>query len=97
MDIFDIIKRPLITERSLEEAKKNRFSFLVDPAATKEQIKKAIEEIFKVDVVSVDTRIQKGRTQRVGIRRTVRKLTPTKKAVVTLKEGQKIDIFDLGV
>ncbi|GIW61264.1 MAG: 50S ribosomal protein L23 [Patescibacteria group bacterium] len=97
MDIFDIIKRPLITERSLEEAKKNRFSFLVDVSATKEQIKKAIEEIFKVDVVSVDTRIQKGRTQRVGIRRTVRKLTPTKKAVVTLKEGQKIDIFDLGV
>lgn len=97
MTIFDIIKRPLITERSLEEAKKNRFSFLVDASATKEQIKKAIEEIFKVDVVSVDTRIQKGRTQRVGVRRTVRKLTPTKKAVVTLKNGQKIDIFDLGV
>ncbi len=63
----------------------------------KEQKKQEIEEIFKVAVVSVDTRIQKGRTQRVGIRRTVRKLTPTKKAVVTLKDGQKIDIFDLGV
>lgn len=92
-----VIKRPLITEKSMGDAKAGRFSFIVDRDADKDMIKKAIEKQFNVEVVSIETTLQKGKTKRVGMRRMEKNLTPKKKAIVTLKEGQKIDIFDLGV
>lgn len=88
---------PIITERSLALAKQGKFSFLVALDADKASIKKAIKDAFKVDVIGVDTIIQKGKTKRIGMKRVEKKLAKTKKAVVTLKSGQKIDIFDLGV
>jgi large subunit ribosomal protein L23 len=78
-------------------AKQNKFTFLVAPAAKKETIRKAIEDTFKVSVTGIETNTQKGKSKRVGMRRTEKHLQPFKKAVVTLKEGQKIDMFDLGV
>ena len=64
--------------------------------AGKEDIKKAIEKKFKVHVTHISTNILKGRSTRVGARRTEKKLTDTKKAVVTLKSGEKIGMFELG-
>ena len=97
MHLTQVIKKPIITERSMTLVKSNQFSFLVDIRAGKEEIKKAVEKTFKVEVTGIDTLVQKGRTKRVGARRTEKVLAPFKKAIVTVKSGQKIDIFDLGV
>lgn len=97
MQIAHVIKKPIITERSMALVKGNQFSFLVDMKAGKEDIKKAIEKTFKVSVTGVDTIVQKGKTKRVGARRTEKALGSFKKAIVTVKSGEKIDIFDLGV
>lgn len=97
MHTTHVIRRPVITEKSMEAAKKGKFSFLVARDADKDIIKKAVEDQFKVEVISVETTVQKGKTKRVGMRRMEKTMTPIKKAVVTLKEGQKIDMFDLGV
>jgi large subunit ribosomal protein L23 len=88
---------PIITERSMALVKQGKFSFKVARSANKEAIKKAVKAQFNVDPVSVETVVQKGKTQRVGMRRTEKRQEAYKKAVVTLKSGQKIDIFDLGV
>ncbi|MBI5044925.1 MAG: 50S ribosomal protein L23 [Candidatus Levybacteria bacterium] len=93
----NVILSPIITERSMALVKQGKFSFAVSSHADKEAIKQAVNSTFNVDVVSVLTSIQKGKTKRVGKRRAEKKLTSAKKAVVTVKEGQKIDIFDLGV
>ncbi|HVZ58281.1 MAG TPA: 50S ribosomal protein L23 [Patescibacteria group bacterium] len=92
-----IIISPLITERSMALVKQGKFSFNVAKNADKGEIKRAVKAMFNVDVVSVDTVTQKGKTQRVGMRRMEKNVPSNKKAIVTLKEGQKIDIFDLGV
>lgn len=97
MHTTHVIRRPVITEKSMEAAKKGKFSFLVARDADKDIIKKAVEDQFKVEVISVETTVQKGKTKRVGMRRMEKTMNPIKKAVVTLKEGQKIDMFDLGV
>lgn len=86
--------KPLITEQSMKEAQLNKFSFKVPSWSNKNEIKKAINNRFAVDVVSVSTVLVKGRTQRVGARRIEKKVTPWKKAIVKLAEGQKIGIFD---
>lgn len=88
---------PIITERSMALVKQNKFSFRVARNADKETIKKAIKAQFNVDPIAIETVVQKGKSQRVGVRRTERRQEAYKKAVVTLKSGQKIDIFDLGV
>lgn len=85
---------PLITEQSMKETQANKFSFKVPSWSNKNEIKKAINSRFTVDVVSISTVLVKGRTQRVGARRIEKKVTPWKKAIVKLKEGQKIGIFD---
>lgn len=92
-----VLIAPVITERSMAFVKQGKFSFTVASTANKESIRKAINTQFGVDVVSIETTIQKGRTKRVGVRRAEKSLSPLKKAIVTLKTGQKIDIFDLGV
>lgn len=92
-----ILISPIITERSMAMVKRGKFSFLVSSQADKEAIKKAVNSAFGVDVISIETLVQKGKTKRVGMRRAEKSLHATKKAVVSLKEGQKIDIFDLGV
>lgn len=87
----DIIKWPLITEKAYSLAEKNKYTFIVNPAANKIEIKKAVEELFKVHVIKINTMNVKGKPRRV---RNIAGYQPDrKKAIVTLKEEDKIDIF----
>jgi len=85
---------PLITEGSMKDAQNNKFSFRVPKESNKNQIKNAVHKKFAVDVISVSTILIKGRRQRVGARRTEKKIGSWKKAVVKLPKDQKIGIFD---
>lgn len=91
----DVIKGPLITEK-LDKAREKfrQYSFLVDLKATKHDVALAVEQLFKVNVEGVRTAIIRGKTKRVG--RSMGKRPNYKKAVVTLKEGDKIELFEGG-
>ncbi|NLO89572.1 MAG: 50S ribosomal protein L23 [Clostridia bacterium] len=88
----DIIIRPVISERSMELIGENKYTFWVDKRANKIQIKKAIEELFDVEVERVTTMNVKGKLKRFG--RNVGRTPARKKAIVKLKEGDKIEIFE---
>ena len=91
-----VIKRPIITEKTLAlAAKENTFVFLVDRNAEKNQIKNLVETLFKVKVVSVNTVLGHNKTRKTGRKRLRTQQVRTKKALVKLVEGQKIDLFDL--
>jgi len=90
LDARDIIKRPLVTEKSVDGATMHKYTFEVDPRANKIQIRKAIEEIFRVKVEKVNTMNIKGK--RRGFGRTQGKMSDWKKAIVTLREGEKIEL-----
>ncbi|MGA8534973.1 MAG: 50S ribosomal protein L23 [Candidatus Tumulicola sp.] len=94
MDARDVILAPRITEKSMADALVQQYTFLVNPHATKTQIRHAIEEIFKVNVTKVNTVNVRGKTRQFARRgiRTNGKQSDTKKAVVTLKPGQKIEL-----
>jgi len=87
---YDIIKSLLRTEKSSAVEPIAKYLFLVDKAANKIQIKQAVEEIYKVKVKDVNTVVMPGKLKRV--RHQLGKTPDFKKALVTLKEGQKIDI-----
>ena len=87
----DIIKAPIITEKSANLVQNlNTITFSVDPKANKTQIKQAIENIFNVQVESVNTVNVKPKKKRVG--RYVGKTNKVKKAIVKLKEGSSIEL-----
>jgi len=88
----DIIIKPLVTEKTTGAMADNKYTFLVDARADKTSIKMAIEEIFGVDVTGVNTIRQLGKMRRMGAFRGRR--PSFKKAVVTLREGQKIKVFE---
>ncbi|MDE6592949.1 MAG: 50S ribosomal protein L23 [Oscillospiraceae bacterium] len=89
----DIVIKPIITEKSMGALAENKYTFKVAKNANKIEIAKAVEELFDVQVASVNTMNCKGRSKRVGMNRGT---TPDwKKAIVTLKEGSKtIEFFD---
>jgi large subunit ribosomal protein L23 len=87
---YDTILAPVITEKATLLSEHNKVVFRVALEATKEDIASAVEELFKVKVVKVNTLIQKGKTKRFRGRPGRR--SDIKKAVVTLEEGQSIDI-----
>jgi large subunit ribosomal protein L23 len=92
-DAYKIIKRPLITEKStIQKEMDNQLAFEVDRRANKIEIKTAVERIFKVQVENVRTMNYQGKQKRLG--RTVGRRPHWKKAVVTLKPGQKIEFFE---
>lgn len=95
MDMYRVIKRPLITEKSVQDAKLGKFTFLIAHNAGKNAVKKAIETTFKVNVVDIATNIQKGRKKRTGPKRIEIEMSVVKKAIVKLLAGQKIDLFDI--
>ncbi len=86
----DIIKAILITEKSTFNEPLSKYLFLVDKTANKIQVKHAVEEIYKVKVKSVNTLVSPGKAKRV--RYQLGRTPDSKKAVVTLKEGQKIEL-----
>lgn len=93
MNIYEILKRPLLTEKSnIRKSDENQVAFEVNFKADKGSIKKAVETLFKVKVESVNTCIVHGKVKTVG---RVSKQRPNwKKAVVTLKEGQNIEFVE---
>lgn len=89
-DAQDIVKGLLRTEKGAALMSQNKYLFWVDKSANKIEIKKAVETIYKVKVASVNTMIMSGKAKRV--RYTVGMTPEWKKAVVTLREGGKIDV-----
>jgi len=87
---YDTILAPLITEKATLLSEQNKVVFRVSMESTKDEIAAAIEELFKVKVTKVNTLIQKGKTKRFRGRPGRR--VDIKKAIVTLQEGQSIDI-----
>ena len=87
---YDTILAPLITEKATLLSEQNKVVFSVAMDATKDDIAAAVEELFKVKVTKVNTLIQKGKTKRFRGRPGRR--SDLKKAIVTLQEGQSIDI-----
>ena len=91
--VYDILKKPLLTEKSLvERDEHNRYGFIVGKNASKGEIKTAVEKIFNVTVVKINTISVTGKTHRMG--RFEGKRPDYKKAFVTLKEGDKIEVVE---
>jgi large subunit ribosomal protein L23 len=93
MNPYDIIKRPLITEKtSIQKETANQLTFEVDRKANRVEIRRAIEKIFNVKVETVRTMQISGKFKRRG--RTLGKRRDWKKAVVRLRPGERIDFFE---
>ena len=89
-DILDTIISPNVTEKSTALSEFNKIVFKVDKGANKKSIKKSIEKIFKVNVIKINTINMKGKTKVVKGKESKKK--NYKKAIVTLKKGQSIDL-----
>ena len=91
MNVYDVIKRPLTTEKTTDAQVFNKFVFEVAKGATKNDIRNAVETLFDVKVEGVNTAIMQGKRKRFG--RTMGKRSNWKKAVVSLREGDSIDFY----
>ena len=91
----DVILRPVVSEKSYGLIDNGRYTFEVHKDANKTQIRQAVESIFGVRVASVNTLTKKGKAKRFG--RTMGKRSDQKRAIVTLVEGDEIDIFSRGI
>jgi large subunit ribosomal protein L23 len=89
---YDIIIKPIVTEKSMMAMEENKYTFKVRKDSNKTEIKKAIEELFNVDVVKVNTMNVKGKVKRLG--RNEGKRADWKKAIVKLAPGSKIELFE---
>jgi large subunit ribosomal protein L23 len=94
-DMRDVILRPVISEKSYEMLDDNKYTFIVDPRANKTHIKQAVEQIFDVKVLSVNTMNRQGKRKRRGV--IVGKRPDTKRAIVTVAPGDRIELFDAGL
>jgi len=92
MDLHDVIRRPLVTEKGTDMMSEGKYVFEVDPRANKTQIKQAVEKLFNVKVRKVNTSRVPGKVRRRG--RDVGRTPEWKKATVTLAPGQHIEIFE---
>ena len=92
MEARDILIRPIVTEKSTALMEQGKYTFRVPLAATKIQIRQAVEQIFKVKVQAVSTMRYEGKLKRMG--RTQGRRSDWKKAVVTLKPGEAIELFE---
>ena len=90
-DARDVLKSPVISEKSVGLVEDNKYTFWVNPAANKIEIKAAVEKMFKVSVVEIHTLSVKGKKKRVG--KYAGMTSARKKAIATLKAGDKIDNF----
>ncbi|OGP83393.1 MAG: 50S ribosomal protein L23 [Deltaproteobacteria bacterium RBG_16_54_11] len=92
-DIYQGIKKPLVTEKAnILKEKDNKVAFVVAPEANKAEIKEAVERLLKVKVLKVNIATMKGKPRRIG--RTSGKRADWKKAVVTLRPGDRIEFFE---
>lgn len=91
--IYDVIKKPLFTEKGMDiKERENKVLIEVDSGSNKHEIKKAVEDIFKVKVEKVATINEKGKMKRFG--KSAGRSPDRKKAVITLKEGEKLDFIE---
>ena len=92
----EVVVRPVISEKSMDESGRGKYTFEVHPDASKIQVKAAVEELFKVEVTAVNVLTTKAKEKRRGTRRgrTVGWTSPWRKAIVTLRPGQKIEFFE---
>lgn len=94
---LDIIKAPVVTEKTISLANKNNvYTFLVERTANKTQIKEAITKLYKVEVIAINTIMNQADFKRTGRKRVTVRLAKEKKALITLKKGDTIDLFDIG-
>ena len=94
-DPRDVIIRPVISEKTYELLDENKYTFIVDPRANKTEIRQAIEQIFEVRVLGVNTMNRPGKRKRRGW--IVGKRPDTKRAIVTVAPGDEIELFDAGL
>jgi large subunit ribosomal protein L23 len=93
MDAYSVLVQPLLTEKSNEKREaENKYTFLVQPKAKKTEIKTAIEKLFSVNVIAVNTVLTRGKVKRRGNRQFLSE--KKKKAIVSIGAGQKISIFE---
>ena len=92
MHLLEVLRRPVITEKSTTLHAQGKYAFEVDGGASKHQIKQAVEKAFKVRVEAVNVMTVSAKRRRVG--RRVVMGSPWKKALVTLKPGDKIEFFE---
>ncbi len=92
MHLYEVIKRPLVTEKSTTLQTIGKYAFEVGIEANKKQIKEAVEKAFKVSVTTVNVITLPASTKRSGRKLVV--IPATKKAIVTLKAGDKIQLFE---
>jgi large subunit ribosomal protein L23 len=92
-DPYLVIERPLLTEKSMDQSHGGKYTFRVALDANKIEIASAIHQIFRVDVVKVNTMRVRGKPRRVG-RYPEGRTSDWKKAIVTLKAGQSITMFE---
>ena len=93
-DPRDVILRPVVSEKSYGLLDDNVYTFVVDPRANKVEIRQAIESIFSVEVTNVNTLNRKGKRKRNRKSFTFGTRADTKRAIVTLAPGSKIDLFE---
>ena len=96
LSAHEIILRPVISEKSMDESQRGKYTFAVHEDASKIQIEAAIVEIFKVKVAAVNVLTTQSKVKRGGTRRSRvgGRTTPWRKAIVTLVPGQKIEFFE---
>ncbi len=90
---YEIIVRPLITEKTMKLVDEGKYTFEVKQGANKVEVKKAVEELFKVEVTAVNMMNTLRKRRRVGKYEGLR--PAVQKAIVTLAEGQKLDVFEI--
>ncbi len=94
MKLANVIKKPLVSEKSMKAVEGNCYMFIVDKAASKNQIRRAVEAIFGVNVIGVRTMILKKKRKRLPNSRRAIQPAAVKRAIVELKEGEKLDIYE---
>jgi large subunit ribosomal protein L23 len=92
MQLYEVLRRPLITEKNTRLQSQGRYAFEVAARANKQQIKQAVEAAFKVSVTAVNTMTMPGKKRRIGKGQVM--TSPWKKAIVILKPGDKIELFE---
>ena len=92
MNLYEVLRRPLITEKATSLQIEGKYAFEVAKEASKPQIKQAVEKAFKVEVTAVNVVILPGKKRRMGRRELPAR--PWKKAIVSLKPGDKIEFFE---
>jgi large subunit ribosomal protein L23 len=92
MRVTNVIKRPIVTEKSVQ--KESEFAFEVNKAASKGAVANEVEQTYGVNVLDVRTMIVRGKRKRIGKSQNFEHAANWKKAIVKLKEGQTIDLFE---